>query len=580
MSLLIGDDNPEAVEPHDRETEMPAGGRPEPGGKRRDWAPWRSRRPQSMLIQDAPDPAGDGYGGLDDEAGDDYEAGPPYQGNGFLLDTAGGWDGYPPEPGPPGSYPQDRISGDRYPEDRYPESGYADYGDYRAGSRGFRDPGYQEPGHGDSGYPGPGYPEPGYSDTGYPGSRSSGRGLPDSGHPDPGRHDHGYADSGHDPDSGRTGPGFPDPGYPGGAGDEGWYGAETDGFRLPPVTGDDPWDDGEGYEADPQDEPARRTPLLAVLFPRRESRDRDEGGSRTFVSSAQRLGGILLAGASVVGVAFYVPSILAADSRSFTGVVSNSGLASLNFGVSGRVGRVLVHLGQAVRPGEVLATEAGGAQAAAVRADRAAITADKANLGALQADGSAATSIAAAQAQLARDRARRAADRMKLAATEIVAPRSGTVVAIEGQPGDTVSPAGLSGPAAHAQASPGQQPRFSLLPSGPMASLRAAGLALPVIALRTGGGWQVRLLIPQTDTSAVKVGGKVTISVPAAQLSGVKGTIGDVSPMPVGNSGSASYEAVVRVIGRTPVTPLSGMTANVQLGSLRLQGRAAPAHGG
>ena len=51
-------------------------------------------------------------------------------------------------------------------------------------------------------------------------------------------------------------------------------------------------------------------------------------------------------------------------------------------------------------------------------------------------------------------------------------------------------------------------------------------MALPVIALRTGGGWQVRLLIPQTGTSAVKVGGKVTISVPAAQLSGVKGTIG------------------------------------------------------
>jgi multidrug efflux pump subunit AcrA (membrane-fusion protein) len=538
-----------------------------------------------MLIQDIPDPAGDGYGGHDDDAGDEYEAGPPYQGNGFLLDTARGPDGYPPEPYPQDSYardtyPQDLISGDRYPEDRYPESGYADYGDYRAGSPGFRDPGYQEPGHGGSGYPGEGYPDPGYPDAAYSGSRSSGPGLPDSGHPDPGRHDPGYADSGHYPDSGHAGPGDTDPGYPGRPGDEAWHSAETDEFRLPPAAGEDPWDDGDSYEADPQEEPARRISLRAVLLPRRLSRDRDEAGSRTFVSSAQRLGGILLAGASVVGVAFYVPSILAADSRSLTGVVSNSGLAGLNFGTSGRVGRVLVHLGQAVRPGEVLATEAGGAQAAAVRADRAAITADKANLAALQADGSAAASIAAAQAQLARDRARRAVDRMKLAATEIVAPRRGTVVAIDGQPGDTVSPAGLSGSAAHAQASPGQQRRFSLLPSGPMASLRAAGRALPVIALRTGGGWQVRLLIPQTDTSAVKAGRKVTISVPAAQISGVKGTIGEVSPVPVGNSGSASYEAVVRVIGRTPATPLSGMTANVQLGSLRLRGRAAPAHGG
>ena len=234
----------------------------------------------------------------------------------------------------------------------------------------------------------------------------------------------------------------------------------------------------------------------------------------------------------MVGAALYVPSILAADSRSLTGVVS-SGIASLNFGASGRVGGVRVRLGQAVRQGELLATETGAARTAAVRADRAAITADQANLAALQADGAAAASITAAQAQLARDRARRAADRMKLVATQILAPRSGTVVAIFGQPGETVGPAGLRSSGAHAQASPGQQPRFSLLPSGLIASLRTARMALPVIALRTGGGWQVRLLIPPTGTSAAKVGGNVTISVPAAQLTGIKGTITELSPRPV-----------------------------------------------
>jgi multidrug efflux pump subunit AcrA (membrane-fusion protein) len=281
----------------------------------------------------------------------------------------------------------------------------------------------------------------------------------------------------------------------------------------------------------------------------------------------------------VVGAALYVPSILAADSRSFTGVVS-SGIASLNFGSSGRVGSVRVHLGQAVRQGELLATETGAARTAAVlavRAPRAAITADQANLAALQADGSAAASITAAQAQLARDRARRAADWMKLAAaTQILAPGSGTVVAIFGPPGETVSPAGVRGSGGHARASPGRQPRFSLLPSGLMASLRAAGMALPVIALHTGGGWQVRLLIPPAGTSAVKVGGKVTISVPAAQLTGIKGTITELSPRPVDSSGGASHEAVVQVLGRTRITPLSGMTANVELSSLRLRGRPGP----
>ena len=184
----------------------------------------------------------------------------------------------------------------------------------------------------------------------------------------------------------------------------------------------------------------------------------------------------------MIGVALYLPSILAAGSRSFTGVVSSSGIASLNFAASGRVGTVRVHLGQPVRQGELLATETGRrGTTAAVRADRAAITADQANLAALQADGSGAASITAARAQLAKDRARRAADQMKRVATQIVAPGSGTVAAIFGQPGETVSPAGLRGSAglrssaAHPQGSPGRQPRFSLLPGGQIASLRARG---------------------------------------------------------------------------------------------------------
>jgi multidrug efflux pump subunit AcrA (membrane-fusion protein) len=112
-----------------------------------------------------------------------------------------------------------------------------------------------------------------------------------------------------------------------------------------------------------------------------------------------------------VGVALYVSSILAADSRTFTGVVSSSGIASLNFETSGRVGSVRVHLGQMVRKGEVLATEAGAASAAAVQADRAVITADKANLAALQADGSAP--LASPRPRLSwKGPCHRAADRM------------------------------------------------------------------------------------------------------------------------------------------------------------------------
>ena len=534
MSLLIGDDYPEAVDPPDWEKPAPAADlrrRRGPGEKWPGWSRWRGHRPRSMLIQDAPEQA-------EDAAHDRYGADDPY----------GMDDDYGPD------YLADRITEDRITEDRYRESGYADFPDSGPPTLSYHDVGYAGPGHQDPDDAGAGYPGSAYPDSGYPDSGYSDAVYPDSGPASPGVSDHGASDHG------------------------AWYEAEGDGFRAPPAPEDYPWDDAEAGDPDLDDEPsARRAPLLESLFLRRGPRYRDPEGSRKFAGSAQRVGGILLAGASVVGVALYVPSILAADSRSFTGVVSSSGIASLNFGTSGRVGSVRVHLGQVVRKGEVLATEAGAAGTAAVRADRAAITADKANLAALQADGSAPASITAAQAQLEKDRAHRAADRMKLVATEIVAPRRGTVIAIYGQPGETVSRAGLSRSAVHAQASPGQQPRFSLLPSGPMATLRATGLALPVIALRTGGGWQVSLLIPQTDTSAVKVGGDVTISVPAAQLSGVKGTVRELSPLPVSSSGGAAYEAVVRVLGRTRITPLSGMTANVQLGSLRLHGQTAGA---
>ena len=585
MSLLTGDDYPEAFHPPDPEQPAPASDlrrRPGPRGKRHDWSRWRGRRRRSMLIQDPPDLAGDGEDGrygVDDSYGTDnysadngygadggygadngygsdygYEAGPPDSRNGFFTDPGPGPDDYPRDGHASRGYPPEGYLADRITEDRYPESGYADFPDSGPPTLSYSDVGYAGPGYQDSGYAGAGsaYPGSGYCDAAYP--------------------DSGYPTSGY---SGPEDPGHPHPG----ASDLGaWYDTEGDDFRAAPALEDHPWDDGQAGQPELGDEPpGRRAPLLEALFRRREPRYRDAEGPRKFTGRARRLGGILLASASLVGIALYVSSILAANSRSLTGVVSSSGIAGLNFGTAGRVGSVRVRLGQMVRKGELLATEAGAASAAAVRADQAVITADKANLAALQADGSAAVSITAAQAQLEKDRALRAADRMKLAATEIMAPSRGTVVAIYGQPGETVSSAGLSSSAVHAQASPGPQPRSSLPPSGPVASLRATGLALPVITLRTGGGWQVSLLIAQADASAVKVGEDVTISVPAAQISGVKGTIRELSPTPVSSSGGVAYEAVVRVLGRTQTTPLSGMTANVQLGSLRLKGQAARA---
>jgi multidrug resistance efflux pump len=343
------------------------------------------------------------------------------------------------------------------------------------------------------------------------------------------------------------------------------------------LIGDDELDPGaDGYYPEEADEDTyvleadedRRYPDdddEDTYYPETADRRQHTEGLRRYVTTPQRLGGILLAAASVLAVTLYVPSVLAADRHSFTGVVSSSAIASLNFGTAGRVGKVTVHLGQAVQKGQVLATEAGSASMAALRADRAAVAADKANLTALEAESAPAASVATVEAELASDRVRRAVARTKVLAAEILAPAPGTVVAIYGQPGEAVTPAGLRSSAGSGQAVPGQQPRFALLPSGPMASLKSKNGLTPVIALRTSGGWQVRLLIPQSSISGVQVGQKATISVPAAQLSGVRGTVAELSPTPVSTSGGASYEAVVGVQGHTAVAPLSGMSANVQL---------------
>lgn len=300
------------------------------------------------------------------------------------------------------------------------------------------------------------------------------------------------------------------------------------------------------------------------------------------VTLPQRLGGILIAAACVAGAMWYVPRIMTADSHSFTGTVTSNGITNLNFASSGRVGTVLVHLGQTVKAGQMLATETAPLTVAAVSADKAAIAADLASLAESRAnpptvigqvtlaasEAEQAKAIAAAEAGQAKDEAQLAADQVKLVETTIVAPAAGTVVAINGQAGETVTSAGIRNYSLPSQQT-SQQPAFSLLPQGPTASVKssAIGSAVPVVALRTSGSWQVVMLVREGSTSSVRPGQAVTISVPAVGLTGLHGYIQQLSPTPVNTSSGVAYQVLVNVRGHQRVTPLSGMTADVQLGS-------------
>ena len=299
--------------------------------------------------------------------------------------------------------------------------------------------------------------------------------------------------------------------------------------------------------------------------------DADEPVRRP-VTTPQIIGGILIAVIIVAAAVWYVPRIVRADGRAFTGTVSSSGVTNLNFANSGLVGKVPVQLGQAVKAGQVLATETSPATSAAISADHAAIAADKASLAELKAGVAAAStqaSIAAAGAQLAKDQAQLASDKVKLAETQIIAPSAGTVIAINGQTGETVTAAGIRSYATQSQSSGSQSPPFSLLPEGPAANVKSSSTqsALPMMALRTSSLWQVTMLVPESGIQQVHPGQAVTVAVPAVGLSGIRGIIQQVSPTPVSTSIGTAYQAIVRISGHQRVTPLGGMTANVQLGS-------------
>ncbi len=291
-----------------------------------------------------------------------------------------------------------------------------------------------------------------------------------------------------------------------------------------------------------------------------------------------RLGGVLIAGACVVSAAWYVPRVMRDDRGLLTGTVVSSGIVTLNFPNAGAIATLNVRLDQQVRKGQVLASQYMPNAGSLLAADHATIAADQAKIAELKAaeaaDPAAAAGdnaqIAADKAQLALDQSELVTNQAKIATAEIVAPADGIVVAVNGQPGQTVTSSGIRDYATDShQASASQRPPFSLLPEGPqpVSHTPVSGSALPVIALRVSATWQVIALIPENSVSAIKPGRQVTISVPAAQISGVRATIDEVLPTPASMSGGTVYQAVVTLTGHAAGLPLNGMAADVRLDS-------------
>ena len=256
------------------------------------------------------------------------------------------------------------------------------------------------------------------------------------------------------------------------------------------------------------------------------------------------LAGSLIAGACVASAAWYVPRVMTEDRKVITGTVSSSGVVALNFAASGQIGKVNVHLDQAVRKGEVLAAEYAPNADSIVTADKAAIAAEQAKIAQLrghsrrgsgqcrrrQRGASRGQGPAGLGPGPAGDRpfeGRRHGDRRAVCRDQSSRP-----TASQAKP----SPPQASG---LTHRIPGRQPRCRDRSSRccPRARSRSGRMRRPDHRCRSSRcacqtAWQIVALIPEGSVSGIKTGQKVTIDVPTVGINGPDraGSAGDTHP--------------------------------------------------
>jgi macrolide-specific efflux system membrane fusion protein len=144
------------------------------------------------------------------------------------------------------------------------------------------------------------------------------------------------------------------------------------------------------------------------------------------------------------------PELQTAEDRSFpvlataTGVLQPGNLENDNFTISGQVQSIDVSVGEKVAVGQLLATLNDSNQQAEVTAATYAVDAAEAAIAQAEAGGSSAQ-VSQARAQLAQAEVGLLKANQDEAATRLLATEAGTVQAVNGIPGDTVS-AGNSSP--------------------------------------------------------------------------------------------------------------------------------------
>jgi multidrug efflux pump subunit AcrA (membrane-fusion protein) len=172
--------------------------------------------------------------------------------------------------------------------------------------------------------------------------------------------------------------------------------------------------------------------------------------------------------------------------------------------------------------------------------------------------------LANAKGQLVKDQAQLATDQAKRAEGELQAPQAGTVMSVNGEPGEVVSGAGVAG----ANATGGSvtvTPGFEMFPSQ-QTSAGSEGSS-PVVVLQVGGPLVANVVVPESQIGLVRVGAPVTITPKVAGPHTTQGVVSEIFPSSIVAAGVVSYE--VQVKGSSAASTagwLPGMTATATIG--------------
>ncbi len=168
-----------------------------------------------------------------------------------------------------------------------------------------------------------------------------------------------------------------------------------------------------------------------------------------------------------------------------------------------------------------------------------------------------------ARNQLTKDQAQLKTDQAKEAEEDLKAPQAGTVVSVDGEPGEVVSGTGVSG----GNTTGGQvsvRPGFEMFPSEQ--SSAGSQASSPVAVLQVGGPLLVNVVVPESQIGLVHIGASVTITPTVTGPRPTHGVVSEIFPTSIVAAGVVSYEVQVKASsqeGRSGWLP--GMTATATI---------------